>query len=107
MSRAPAPSAPAEGAKPSPAALAGTSADAPASAPKSAGTITVRCCGLRASSAKASPAGVSATPCGRRWNSDAPTHASSARMRRLKAGWVTRRTSAAREKLPVCATATT
>jgi hypothetical protein len=40
-----------------------------------------------------------------RSNNSAPSHSSSARMRRLKAGWVMCRSSAAREKLPLAASA--
>ena len=51
-----------------------------------------------ACSRRYSPAAFSTTPCGERTTSGVPTQASSARMRRLKAGWVTCRASAAREK---------
>ena len=52
------------------------------------------------------PAGVSRVPCAVRSNSGVPTQSSSARMRRLNAGCVTWRNSAAREKLPVSLSAT-
>src|SRR5580765_4612430 len=52
-----------------------------------------------------SPAGVSLSGWLRRSNNSAPSHSSSARMRRLKAGCVMCRSSAAREKLPLAASA--
>ena len=52
------------------------------------------------------PAAVRATPLAVRSNKGAPIQSSSARIRRLKAGWVTLRFSAAREKFPVSASAT-
>jgi hypothetical protein len=52
------------------------------------------------------PAAVRVTPGVARSNNGVPTQSSSARTRRLNAGWVTCRFSAAREKLPVSARAT-
>jgi hypothetical protein len=58
-----------------------------------------------ARSRKTSPAAFSTTPCDARTTSGVPTQSSSARMRRLKAGWVTCRASAAREKFRCSASA--
>ena len=52
-----------------------------------------------------SPVSVSVAGCEVRSNSTTPSHSSSARMRRLKAGCVMWRSSAAREKLPLAARA--
>ena len=53
------------------------------------------------SGSKRCPAAVSTAGCALRSNKSTPTHSSSARIWRLKAGWAMARASAAREKLPL------